>query len=128
MTTAARPNAFRFVSADITGKTHISFLLFLLSGEPDFLRIDDNHKISRVDMWRKNRFFFAAQQVGSLYSDAAEHLVLGVNDPPFARHFAGFCGKGFQCQKKGTKSMGDTTVCQPGIDVTNESVGQMSDC
>src|SRR5262245_59719220 len=33
MASAAPPDTFRFVSADVTRKTHISFLFFLLSGE-----------------------------------------------------------------------------------------------
>jgi len=35
-------------------------------------------------VWGENRFLFPAQQVGSLYRDATEDLVLGVNDPPLA--------------------------------------------
>ena len=84
MTSAACPDTLRFVSADVTGKTHITFLFFLLSGQPDLFRIDDNDKISGIDVWGENRFLFPAQQVGSLYRDAAEDLVLGVNDPPLA--------------------------------------------
>src|SRR5215467_7433769 len=75
MATAACPDTLRFVSADVTGKTHITFLFFLLSGDPDFFRIDDNHKISGIDMWRKEGLLFPAQQIGSLYRHAAEHLV-----------------------------------------------------
>src|ERR1044071_928596 len=100
MTRAAGSGTFRFVSADITGKTHIAFLFFLFSSESDFFRVDDNDKIAGVDVWRKNVFFFPAQQVGSLNGDAAEHLVLGVDDPPLARHFGGFCGKRFHVWKK----------------------------
>ena len=95
MPSAARPGTFRFVATDIAGKTHVTFLFFLLSGEPDFFRIDDHNEISCVYVRREDRFFFAAQQVSSLYRDAAKHLVLGVNDPPFARYFGSFGGKGF---------------------------------
>jgi hypothetical protein len=63
-------------------------------------------------------FFFAAQQVGSLYGDAAEHLVLGVNDPPFAAALRWLLRKRFSFQKKGTKSMGDATGLSTGIGVT----------
>ena len=48
-------------------------------------------------------FLFPAQQVGSLHRDAAEHLVLGVNDPPLARHFGGFGGKRFHLRKRARK-------------------------
>jgi hypothetical protein len=54
-------------------------------------------------MWGENRFSFPAQQVGSLHRDAAEHLVLGVNDPPLARHFGGFGRKRFHLRKRAQK-------------------------
>src|SRR5215472_4371098 len=100
MTPAARPSAFRFMSAYVTGKTHKRFLFFLLSGQSDFVCIDNDDKISSVDVWRENRFFLPAQQVGRPHGDAAEHLVLSVNDPPLARYVGGFCGKGFHVSKK----------------------------
>src|SRR6266496_6483276 len=103
MASAARPDTLRFVSADVTGKARITFLFFFLSGEPDFFRVDDNNKVSGVDVWCKNGFFFPTQQVGSLHRDAAEHLALGVNDPPLARHFDGFGGKRFHLRKRHEK-------------------------
>jgi len=103
MSGAARPEILRFVSADVTGKTHIAFLFFFLSGEADFFRVDDNDKISGIDVWGKNRFFFPPQQVGGLYRDATEHLVLGVNDPPLVRHFGGFGGKCLHGRKRARK-------------------------
>src|SRR5215204_1390618 len=113
MASAARSDTLRFVSADITGKTHITFLFFFLAGEPDFFRVDDDDKISGIDVWRENRFSFPAQQVGSLHRDTTKHLVLGVNDPPFARHFGGFGGKRFHGRKKSTETTGDRKACQP---------------
>jgi hypothetical protein len=113
MASTARPDTLRFVAADVTRETHIIFLFFLLAGEPNLFRVDDNNKISGVDVWRENRFLFATQQSGSLHGDAAEHLVLGVNDPPLARHFAGFGGKRFHSRKKSTETTGDGGACQP---------------
>src|SRR4029434_1681705 len=113
MTRAARPDTLRFVSADITGKTHITFLFFFLSGEPDFFRIDDDDKISGIHVWRENRFSLPTQQVGSFHRDAAEHLVFGVDDPPLARHVGGFGRKGFHVRKKSTETTGDASACQP---------------
>ena len=77
MASAARPGTLRFVSADVTGKAHITFLFFFLSGEPDFFRVDDNDKIARIDVWGKNGFLFATQQISRFHSDSAEHLVAG---------------------------------------------------
>ena len=81
MPSAACPDALRFVSAHVTRKTHITFLFFLLSGESNFFRVNDDDKISGVDVWGENRFLFSAQKVRSLYRNAAEYLVLGVNNP-----------------------------------------------
>src|SRR5262245_15225643 len=100
MASAACPNALRFMSPYITRKTHVTLLFFLLPGEPDFFRVDDNDEISSVDVWGENRFFFPAQEVRRLHRDATEHLVLGVNDPPLTRHFGGFGGKRLHVLKK----------------------------
>ena len=84
MASAACPDILRFVAADVPGKTHVTFLFLFFSGEPDFFRVDDDHKISSIHMWRENRLFLAAQQVGGLDRDTTEHLVFGVDEPPLA--------------------------------------------
>ena len=104
--TATCPDTFRFVSANVTGKAHIRFLFFFFSRDPHFFRIDNNDKIPGIDVGRENSLLFPAQQVGGLHSDAAEYLVLSVYDPPLARHFGGFCGKGFHVWKKEHESYG----------------------
>src|SRR5262249_9690740 len=113
MTSAACPDTFRFVSTDVTGKTHVVFLFLFLSSEPDFFRVDDDDEITGVHVRRENRFSFPAQQVCSLHRDAAEHLVLGVDDPPLARHIAGFGRKCFHGRKKSTETTGNGSGCQP---------------
>ena len=95
MASASRPGTLRFVSADVTGKAHISFLFFFLSGEPDSFRVDNNDKIARVHVWCKNGFLFATQQISRFYSDFSEYLVTGVDQPPFAWDLAGFGRKRF---------------------------------
>ena len=120
MTSAARPGAFRFVSADVSGKTHIGFLFFLLSGEPDFFRINDNDKISRVDVWRENRFFFPAQQIGSLYSDAPEHLASALMTHHLRGTSVAFAEKVFMAGKKSTKA----TVGQANVNLPSGSLGR----
>src|SRR5882672_12938751 len=103
MASAACPGTLRFVTADVTGKAHITFLFFFFPGESDFFRVDDNNEIARVHMWCKNGFLFATQQISCSHSDSSEHLVLGVNDPPLARHFGGFGGKRFHLRKRAQK-------------------------
>ena len=113
MASAPRPDILRFMSANVTRKTHITFLFLFLSGEPHFSRIDDDDKVSGVHMRRENRFSFAAQQVGSFHRDAAEDLALGVDDPPLAGSLAGFGGKRFHGKKKNRETTGDASACQP---------------
>src|SRR5881296_2464583 len=109
MANAARPDILRFMATYVTRKAHVALPFFLFPGEPYFLRIDDDHKITRIHMWRKNRFLFAAQQVRRLHGHLSQHLVLGVDDPPLARAFAEnvFIGK------KSTEITSDPTACQP---------------
>jgi hypothetical protein len=95
MASASRPGTLSFVSADVTGKAHVTFLFFFLSGEPDSFRVDDNDKIARVHVWCKNGFLFATQQISRFYSDFSEYLVAGVDQPPFAWDLAGFGRKRF---------------------------------
>src|SRR6476661_10442387 len=106
MASTSRPGTLSFVSADVTGKTHITFLFFFLSGEPDFFRVDDDDKIARVHVWCKNGFLFAAQQISRFHSDYSEHLVAGVDQPPFAWDFAGFGRKRFHRWKRARKLRG----------------------
>src|SRR6516162_5340938 len=100
MTSPARPDIFRFMSADVTGKTHVTFLFLFLSAKPDFFCVDDNDEVAGVDVWRENRFVFPAQQVRSLNGDSAKHLAFGINDPPLLWHVAGFGGKSFHVGRK----------------------------
>src|SRR3954453_6375460 len=106
MAGTARAGTFRFVSADVTGKTHITFLFFLFSSEPDFFRVDDDDEIARVHVWCKNGFLFATQQISRFDSDSSEHLVAGVDQPPFPWDFAGFGRKRFHRSEKGSKTTG----------------------
>ena len=115
MASASCPGIFRFVAADVSGKAHVTFLFLFFPGEPDFFRVDDDHEISSVHMWRENRFFFAPQQVGSLDRDATEHLIVGVDEPPLARHFIGFGRKRFHSWKKSTETTGEAITCQPSL-------------
>src|SRR4051794_26722071 len=103
MASTARPGALGFVSADVTGKAHITFLFFLFSSEPDFFRVDDDDEIARIHVGGKNGFLFATQQISRFDSDSSEHLVAGVDQPPFAWDFAGFGRKRFHRSKRARK-------------------------
>jgi hypothetical protein len=113
-----RPPCFdvlRFVATHETGKAHESFLVFLLAGEPHFFGVDDDDEITGIDVRRVDRLFFAAQQIGGFHGDATQDLVLGVNDPPFAWNFGGFCGKRFHREREGTESMVEAGGCQQDV-------------
>src|SRR5437667_9641638 len=100
MANAARLDILGFVSPHVTGKTHVTFLFFFLPGKPHLFRIDDDHKIARIHVWRENSLLFATQQIRCFYSDLSQHLVLGVDDPPLPRDFAGFGRKRFHREKE----------------------------
>jgi hypothetical protein len=48
------------MAADVTGKAHESFLLFLFAGHPHLVGIDDNDEITGIDVWSEDRFFLSA--------------------------------------------------------------------
>jgi hypothetical protein len=108
----ARPDILRFVATYVSRKTHERFLFFFLSGEPHFLRIDDDDKVACIDVWRENGLFFAAQQIGRLYRDFSKDLVARVDEPPFARDFVSFGGKRFHTGGKGAKPTERAAECQ----------------
>ena len=83
------------MTADISGKAHVSFLLFLFAGNAHFLGIDNNDEITGINMGGKNSFLFAAEQSRRFHRDLAKDLILRVDDPPLARNVSGFRRKGF---------------------------------
>src|SRR5215831_12910486 len=112
MSSAARPDIFRFVPTNVAGKTHVTFLFFLLPGKSHFFCVDNDHKIACIHMRRENSFLFATQQISSFHRYPAEHLVGGVDYPPLVRDFARFRRKCFHW-KKGTQTTGGADGCQP---------------
>src|SRR5213592_2353107 len=113
MSSAARPDILRFVPTHVTCKTHVTFLFFFLPGKPHFFCIDDDHKIARIRVWCENGLLFTTQQIGCLYRYLSQYLVRSVDYPPFVRDFAGLCRKRFHFLKKGTKTTGGASGCQP---------------
>ena len=94
------PDVFGLVAPDEAGKAHITFLLFFFSRKLNLLGVDHDDKIAGIDVGSENGFFFSAQKFGGLDRDAAEHLVLGVDQPPLALNFVGFGGKGLHRGEK----------------------------
>jgi hypothetical protein len=106
MTHPSRTRRLRLVSADESGKAHITFLLFLFAAEPNFLRVDHDNEIAGINVRRKNSLFFPAKKVRRFDSDLTEGLIFCVDDPPLAWNLARFCRKRFHLAGKGTEITG----------------------
>ena len=102
------------MSAHVAGETHEAFLLFLFAGDTDLLGVDDHDEVTSIDMRRENCFLFAAQKSRRLDRHVAQHLILGIDQPPLAVDFVGFGGKRLHRRlKKGTEATGREGHCQP---------------
>jgi hypothetical protein len=65
-------------------------------------------------MRSENCFLFAAQKSRRLDRHVAQHLILGIDQPPLAVDFVGFGGKRLHRRlKKGTEATGREGHCQP---------------
>src|ERR1700736_2818154 len=114
MTLTSRTNVRGISAAHEARETHEAFLFFFFSRHPDLLRIDYDDEVAGIDMWGEDRFLFAAQKSGRLHGDVTEHLILGIDQPPFAVDFIGFGGKRLHRRlEKGTEATGRGGDCQP---------------
>src|SRR6202045_5074656 len=114
MTRTSRPNVLGFMSAHVAGETHEAFLFFLFAGDTDLLGVDDHDEVTSIDMRRENRLLFTAQKSRRLYRHVAQHLILGIDQPPLAIDFVGFGGKRLHRRlEKGTEATGQGGHCQP---------------
>src|SRR6266568_5921490 len=114
MTPTPRPHVFRFMPADIPRKTHEAFLFFFLPGDADLVGINDDDEVTGIDVRSENSLLFSAQKPGRLDRDPTEHLIFGIDQPPFAIHFIGFGGKRLHRRsEKGTEATGRVGDCQP---------------
>jgi hypothetical protein len=66
----------------------------LLAGDPDLLRVDDDHEVAGVDVRGVGGLALAAQRVGDARRQPPEGLPLGVHDVPVALDLARLCGIG----------------------------------
>jgi hypothetical protein len=81
----------RLMAADISGEAHIGLLNILLAAYTHLFRIDDDHKITGVNMRSKNHFAFAAKQVGCLDGHMSKMLFRRVDYPPIALYIGRLC-------------------------------------
>jgi hypothetical protein len=74
------------LAPDEAGEGHVLVLLLLLAREDDLLGVQDDDVVARVDVRRVGRLVAAADDVGQLDGEAAQHLPFGINEIPFGLH------------------------------------------
>ena len=115
MTSPACAHVFSFVAANEARKAHEAFLFFFFARYADLVRVDHNNEVTGIDVWSEDRFLFAAQKPRRLHRDVTQHLIFGIDQPPFAVDLIGFGGKRLhQRLEKGTEATGRAGHCQPG--------------
>ena len=119
MPRSAGSGVLGFVAADEPGEAHKAFLFFLLTGQPHLFRVNDDDEIAGIDVGGVDRLFFAAEEIGGLHGDLAEHLVIGVNDPPLAWDFVGFGRKRLHQGESARK----LRACLEGVNCFLDGVG-----
>ena len=67
----------------------MSFLVELVAGQRDLLRVDDDDEVTHVHVRGEGRLVLAAQEVRGLDGEPAEDHVGGVDDVPLALDVAG---------------------------------------
>ncbi len=78
-----------FEVTDVTGVMVVHLLIEFLTGQNDFVRIDDDDEIAGVNMGSKDRFVFAAEKSCGFSSKSTEGLAFCVKQIPFTLNFVG---------------------------------------
>ena len=84
MAFTTRREILGLMTAHISRETHIRFLQVLLAANADFGGINDDHEITRVDVWSIDDFALATKKTGGLHRDVTEMLVGRIDNPPVA--------------------------------------------
>ena len=74
--------SFNSLTADVTGVTSIDLVLLLAATEFGVLGVDDDDKVTGIDVRRKNRLMLSAKETGCLHGDFSDDLVLSINNVP----------------------------------------------
>ena len=84
-------DSLHFLIANVsTALAGVEFLLLLFTGQADFVSIDDDHEITRINVRSEDWVIFTTDQIGGGHGDLAEDLILGIDDPPLAGHVLSF--------------------------------------
>lgn len=117
-TLATLTECLGFVSTDETRKTHVGFLGLFLAADLNVTGINHHYEVTCVYMWCKNCLVLASEQIGCLYGNMAEVLVLGIDHPPLAFDLGSFSGKSLHTEfRKGGDNIGRPLSCQRRKDV-----------
>jgi hypothetical protein len=92
---AAGLDAFRMVAADEAGERHVFLLRFFLAGEDGLFGVDDDDKVTGIDVRGKNGLVLAAQENGGFFGDTADDLVGRVDHMPLTFDLFGLGAKSF---------------------------------
>ena len=60
----------------------VGFPGFLLAGEANLLGVDNDNKIAGVNVRCKHGFVLSAKNIGDFYGDAAQYLIVRVDQMP----------------------------------------------
>ena len=100
------------LATDVTGKRHVFGVLFLLTGEDNLARVDDDDEVAGVDMGRVSGLVTAAQDVGGFNGETAQHLAFGIDQMPLGGLLGLILGQiGFHL-RKGAKGKDFALPCQ----------------
>ena len=88
-------------AADVTGEKHVPILLLFFTGDDDFLGVDDDNVIARINMRGVGGLVAATDEVGGFNRETAKHLALGIDEIPFGLDRALVGEKGFHAKKRG---------------------------
>lgn len=68
----------------VTTVAEVLLLKLLGTGESDFVGIDHDNEVARVNVWREGSFVLATQNAGNARCQSADYHVLSVDHKPFA--------------------------------------------
>ena len=86
---------FALLTPNVAGVRRVNFLPLLVPGQANLIGVDNHHEVTAIEMGSEQGLVFPAEKTGSSDRDLTEHLVLGIDDIPFAVNFFSFGRKRF---------------------------------
>lgn len=79
------------LAADVTGVTGVDLVLFLAAAEFGVLGVDNDDKVTGIDVRRENRLVLPAKETGCLHGDSSDDLVPSIYNMPRTLDVSWFC-------------------------------------